>query len=166
MPTRPQIRINTTKFISGTRRLNAEEIGALILLACHRAWHGTLPEGDVALAEIVGLSVRRWKNIRHLVLGMVGHWESCFEFRGDGRAWQAALDAPRPPDEIWRELRAVVFERDGYVCTYCGDAAANLECDHIVPVIKGGPSVLSNLTTACFRCNRSKGRKTVEEWLG
>ena len=64
----------------------------------------------------------------------------------------------------WRELRAAVFERDGYVCTYCGVDTDAPHCDHVMPVSRGGSSALDNLTTACPRCNLSKGSKTVDEW--
>ena len=70
----------------------------------------------------------------------------------------------RPLADEWQELRAAVFERDDYTCQYCGDRGKRLECDHVVPVARGGSSDIDNLTTACFACNRSKRSKTVEEW--
>lgn len=70
----------------------------------------------------------------------------------------------RPPAHEWAEMRAAVFARDGYACTYCGAHGGRLECDHVIPVSRGGPSVMSNLTTACFACNRSKRHKTPQEW--
>lgn len=63
----------------------------------------------------------------------------------------------------WSKVRIMVFERDGHVCTYCG-STEQLECDHIVPVSRGGGNDLMNLTTACRSCNRSKGDKLVSEW--
>lgn len=71
----------------------------------------------------------------------------------------------RLPLPEWMGIRSSVFERDGFACTYCGASDRPLECDHIFPVSKGGSHDFSNLTTACFDCNRSKGAKTVEEWL-
>lgn len=70
----------------------------------------------------------------------------------------------RPPIEGWQRLRAIVFERDGYACCYCGATASPLECDHITPVSRGGTNDLENLTTACKPCNRSKGAKMLNEW--
>lgn len=29
----------------------------------------------------------------------------------------------------------------------------------------GGPTIESNLVAACFRCNRSKGKKPLSAWL-
>jgi hypothetical protein len=66
----------------------------------------------------------------------------------------------------WASLRLTVFQRDMYTCQYCGLAGIALECDHIVPISRGGSNDIENLTTACMRCNRSKGSKTLEEWEG
>lgn len=64
----------------------------------------------------------------------------------------------------WAELREIVFDRDNYTCKYCGQIGGKLECDHIVPISKGGSNKLSNLTTACLKCNRSKRNKNISEW--
>jgi len=64
----------------------------------------------------------------------------------------------------WGPIRTQIFERDDYTCQYCGDRGGQLECDHVVPLSRGGPDTLDNLLTACFQCNRSKGSKTLEEW--
>lgn len=70
----------------------------------------------------------------------------------------------RPSSEVWRRLRQRIFTRDGFTCSYCGAHGVKLECDHIVPVSRGGTSDEDNLTTACFRCNRSKRSKMLNEW--
>lgn len=71
---------------------------------------------------------------------------------------------PRRYVSKWENLRSLVFIRDGHTCTYCGSTELPLHCDHVVPVSKGGTNEFSNLTTACKRCNLSKGDKLVEEW--
>jgi hypothetical protein len=70
----------------------------------------------------------------------------------------------RPPAYLWEEIRKRIFQRDNYTCKYCGVRGGRLECDHIHPVSKGGSNEDFNLTTACFRCNRSKRDKTLTEW--
>lgn len=70
----------------------------------------------------------------------------------------------RPPTHEWVQIRARIFERDDYTCQYCESRGGRLECDHIVPVARGGGHDDENLTTACFRCNRSKRDKLVSEW--
>lgn len=69
----------------------------------------------------------------------------------------------RLPQNEWAILRAKVFQRDGFICSYCS-STEKLECDHIIPISKGGSNEMTNLTTACQTCNRSKGDKLVEEW--
>lgn len=64
----------------------------------------------------------------------------------------------------WSILRTEIFERDNYTCRYCGAYGGRLECDHVMPVSRGGSNDPHNLVTACFTCNRSKRAKTVEEW--
>lgn len=77
--------------------------------------------------------------------------------------WPLAKQGRLPANE-WRVVRARIFERDSYTCTYCGARGVKLECDHIVPVARGGSFLDENLTTACFTCNRSKRDKLVSEW--
>lgn len=67
--------------------------------------------------------------------------------------------------EEWAELRAIVFARDDYTCTYCKVRGGRLECDHVHPLSRGGSNELDNLTTACQPCNRSKHAKLLGEWL-
>lgn len=85
---------------------------------------------------------------------------------GEENEWSPFIRGPyvRPPAHEWRALRAAVFARDDYTCQYCGDRGGRLECDHIVPVARGGHSGMDNLTTACRPCNRAKRSKTPEEW--
>lgn len=71
----------------------------------------------------------------------------------------------RPPAHEWRDIRAYVFERDDYTCGYCGARGVKLECDHVVPVSRGGSNYVDNLKTACKPCNRAKGRKLLSEWV-
>lgn len=79
-----------------------------------------------------------------------------------GTLWRPGRD--RPPINEWAHIRLRIFERDDYTCRYCGERGGKLECDHVVPVAKGGSHEDDNLVTACFGCNRSKRDKTVEEW--
>lgn len=57
---------------------------------------------------------------------------------------------------IPRELRKLVFERDNYTCRYCGQHADRPHCDHVYPESRGGATELSNLVTACRKCNIQK----------
>lgn len=97
-------------------------------------------------------------------------WESRQPKREDfGNAETGAKSAAerqreRPSSEVWRKIRTRIFSRDDYTCQYCGVRGVKLECDHVYPVALGGGHDDSNLVTACFKCNRSKRSKTLEQW--
>jgi len=63
-------------------------------------------------------------------------------------------------------LRQKIKERDNYTCQSCGNSThiepnLLLEIDHVIPVSKGGYTTEENLQTLCWKCNRSKGAKTL-----
>ena len=70
----------------------------------------------------------------------------------------------RPSGTVWKRLREAIFARDDYTCVYCHNRGVALECDHVIPVSKGGASAPENLATACLPCNRSKRDKWPDEW--
>ncbi len=70
-----------------------------------------------------------------------------------------APGAPRPEprrEQIARELRLAVFQRDGGRCVNCG-SNFEIQYDHVIPVALGGASTLENLQILCADCNREKG---------
>jgi len=62
------------------------------------------------------------------------------------------------PDE---NLRQEVLDRD-QVCQYCGGEARTI--DHIIPKIRGGQHVETNLVASCLSCNDKKGTMSVAEF--
>jgi hypothetical protein len=68
-----------------------------------------------------------------------------------------------------RERMEVILQRDGASCVWCrrelevGLVEATTE--HLVPRIKGGPSVIENEIAACRRCNGQRGHRTPAEWI-
>lgn len=91
-----------------------------------------------------------WVKARKTALAMGGFYEELVE---------------RPPLGDWLSLRQQVFQRDKFRCQYCGRSGGKLECDHVVPIARGGSNALSNLVTACKDCNRDKKARPLEEWL-
>ena len=49
-------------------------------------------------------------------------------------------------------------------CSFCGDREVK-RWDHLVPVIKGGETVLGNMVLACATCDDSKGSQQFDEWM-
>jgi len=65
-------------------------------------------------------------------------------------------------------FKRAVFIRDNFTCQQCGyremlkdrpwlPDVSNLECDHIIPLARGGRTEMANLQTLCKECNRKKG---------
>lgn len=67
--------------------------------------------------------------------------------------------------KVTRAIRYDVLRRDGFHCVRCGrgrEDGVKLHVDHVVPVSRGGKSVMDNLQTLCEDCNCGKGNKYVE----
>lgn len=63
---------------------------------------------------------------------------------------------------ICKKLRFEVFKRDNFTCQYCGRTPPQiLEIDHIISKSQGGTDEFDNLITACFDCNRGKGKNLL-----
>jgi len=66
------------------------------------------------------------------------------------------------------------FIRDNFTCQFCGyhemmkdkpwlPDLSKLECDHIIPLARGGETTMLNLQTLCRECNRQKGVKVADD---
>lgn len=64
---------------------------------------------------------------------------------------------------------ALILERDGAECVWCRRSIdvrlVEATTEHLVPRIKGGPSIIENEIAACRRCNGQRGHLTPAEWL-
>jgi hypothetical protein len=61
-------------------------------------------------------------------------------------------------------LRYAVLKRDCFRCVVCGRSPAThlglvLHVDHIIPIAKGGKTVIENLRSLCEDCNLGKGSR-------
>ena len=61
--------------------------------------------------------------------------------------------------------RVNVMTRDGFRCQYCGaqKTMRELNYDHVIPRIKGGKTVWTNIVSSCYACNGKKAGRTPEE---
>ena len=68
-----------------------------------------------------------------------------------------------------RQIEAMVswqvYKRDNYSCRYCGITGVPLTVDHLILWEEGGPSIESNLVSACRKCNKLRGNMQYEDWL-
>jgi hypothetical protein len=72
-------------------------------------------------------------------------------------------DSDRLPWITWKVIRERIFTRDKFICRYCGEFAPDPECDHVIPLARGGSHDDENLATACQPCNRKKSAKLLQE---
>ncbi len=75
----------------------------------------------------------------------------------DDEIWNSLCRVER--GKVTNKLRFYIYNRDGNRCVHCG-SRENLEVDHIIPISKGGKTVVNNLQTLCHRCNVEKGAKS------
>ncbi|GGI06198.1 hypothetical protein GCM10011354_17890 [Egicoccus halophilus] len=62
----------------------------------------------------------------------------------------------------------LAMDRDGPFCVWCSREFSDLvrpTREHVVPRVKGGPSIPENEVAACARCNRERGHASPVQWL-
>jgi HNH endonuclease len=71
----------------------------------------------------------------------------------------------RNPNHVPQISKDALLARDRHICAYCGGRfkRSELDCEHVVPLSKGGRNNWMNLVTACKRCNHHKRNRTPEE---
>jgi len=64
------------------------------------------------------------------------------------------------------KLRFNIFQRDKWICFYCGRRPPEciLEIDHLHPKSKGGKNEIKNYITSCRECNLGKGDLVLREF--
>ena len=56
-----------------------------------------------------------------------------------------------------------IFNRDKYICQYCGKEGKELTLDHVRPRRSNGQHTWENIVAACIPCNRKKAGRTPAE---
>jgi len=100
---------------------------------------------------------------------LLGECKTCgvfFEAQSRKYVYCSRTCKPKPNVDKYgfRALRLRVFERDGFICRYCGrklKGPSSAHLDHVHPRSKGGTDDPQNLVTACPRCN---GIKATQLW--
>ena len=81
-----------------------------------------------------------------------------------GYDWQPRVfpcdSEERPANHFDAKTKALVWDKTGGRCHYCGNALnpfSDFTIDHIIPVARDGSDELENLIPACRLCNCRKG---------
>ena len=80
---------------------------------------------------------------------------------------ERSLHACLAPRQFGQQEKAQVlsiFATPQPQCVYCGSPEVR-RWDHLVPVKRGGETVVGNMVPACARCDDSKRDKPLEEWM-
>jgi 5-methylcytosine-specific restriction endonuclease McrA len=109
---------------------------------------------------------------RAVLLILAGKAELMENGRGEVRSVSFSLPLPsvirlhyfikRPyfPPKL---TKVEVFNRDGYICQYCGRENQKLTLDHVIPRYRKGEHAWDNVVSACDACNRRKAGRTPAE---
>jgi hypothetical protein len=64
------------------------------------------------------------------------------------------------------EIREIInyFCKEELQCVYCGSPEVK-RWDHLLPIGKGGETVLGNIVPSCQRCDDSKRDEYFEDWI-
>lgn len=110
----------------------------------------------------------------HVKCPVCGIWQFKSDWCECGESLKYPLDNQKPPEirveePTWRErisriLKERVYQRDEYICQYCGiwcyesymQNNKAVVIDHAIPVAMGGGIDIDNLITSCRRCNSIK----------
>lgn len=85
--------------------------------------------------------------------------ESAAASRDRRRAREVGAEGHYTKSDVARLLKS-----QGRFCFYCSSALKKFECDHFIPLSRGGTNWPSNLRLSCPSCNYSKGAKMPWEW--
>ncbi len=111
--------------------------------------------------------------VRRAVLLLIrGKAEVIENGRGDIHSVTNVFDVPsvirlvhfvRRPRRQRKLTKHQVFQRDRYICQYCGQESRDLTLDHVMPKRRGGEHRWENVVSACIPCNRKKAGRTPDE---
>lgn len=70
------------------------------------------------------------------------------------------------PHFISFSKKVAVLQKYEGKCSYCGKKIedGDFSVDHFIPKITGGTSDLDNLMPSCITCNKTKNKKSIEEF--
>jgi 5-methylcytosine-specific restriction endonuclease McrA len=109
---------------------------------------------------------------RAVVLVLIGKAEVVEDGRGHFSSVRDEFDIPsvirliylvRKKSHPRKMTKLEIFNRDKYICQYCGREIKELTLDHVIPRRNHGQHTWENVVTACIPCNRRKAGRTPSE---
>lgn len=156
-------KLDPKKWLSAVEDLSDEELRATVVITMRMYdAQGFLPLHDAYVIRWLRSNRRKWTRVKAALIArgvLVDEGGGLFSTPLFDHSNIASYRADMTP-----AVRLAVFERDGWVCVYCGTDTGPFECDHIFPLSRGGSGDMENLACSCKSCNRSKRDMTVEEW--
>lgn len=165
MSGQPWYRHHARDFLGSVVGLGPDAIGAyIVILDLIYASGGPVPNNTRFIGGTLGCSSRLAASLIAKLI-KAGKLTLKDDMLGNARA-DVEMTAKHFRDPIPTAVRLEVSARDGDVCSYCGSDTGPFEIDHIYPYSRGGTHSPENLTVACRSCNRSKGARSVSDWMG
>ena len=161
----PKFAIYSAGFIQNNRHLTFEQRGVYMdLIQLYVLHDEKLPDNDTVIGLLLGCPEREWLRLKSELMNLKkirvheGYWiMNCYDV--------CVAEYTHYDEEFKISRKALLNQEEQKVCQYCGDKDGPFEIDHIKPLSRGGTHRISNLAIACRICNRSKGNKTLEEWM-
>ncbi|MEA3442344.1 MAG: HNH endonuclease [Chloroflexota bacterium] len=109
---------------------------------------------------------------RAIVLILRGKAEAVENNRGEIHSVSRVFEIPsvirlghmvRRPHRQRKLTKIEIFNRDHFVCQYCGQQVKEITLDHVIPRQRGGEHTWENVVSSCIPCNRRKGGRTPSE---
>lgn len=112
---------------------------------------------------LLGFIAEKWQKELGLISGLPRPGKDWVQNRIDNHNRRAAARGNRASLTKRQWLALLVVYRD--CCAYCGTPDDCLAMDHVVAIVNGGHSEISNIVPACQWCNSSKQATPVEQWI-
>jgi hypothetical protein len=121
--------------------------------------------GEDRAARMIRAASKRWSGPENPI-----HWRTPEQCKAQGQKLKGRMVGSKHPNwkggesfsyrylvssGEWKELRKLVYERDGWICQICGQhcGGRKIQCHHIVPFLISQDNSLDNLITLCVPCH-------------
>ena len=135
-----------------------------VLRARHMAWRASAPDKVEAIKRRWNEKVKTDPDLRAKAAENQRRWRA-----NNPMAASAAQDRRRAlelnaPGEWTRDDVREILKSQGRFCFYCQCRLTKFQCDHFIPLSRGGSNGPENIVLSCGPCNFSKGAKMPWEW--